>query len=71
MLTELRSFILDMIHVPQMLKTPATRVQPLYDVFRVKEYCPVLTREERLEARRQRVAEAAHGLPKFHVERLT
>jgi hypothetical protein len=60
-----------MIHVPQMLKTPATRVQPLYDVFRVKEYGPVLTREERLEARRRKAAEVAHARPGFHVERLT
>lgn len=62
----------NLIHQARMAGTPAARVQPMYDPFRVQEVGPVLTPEERLEARRQRAQRyVAENVPRFHVERLT
>ncbi len=66
MLERIRFAIVTMRQQWHLLNTPPDP-QPMFDGFRV----PVLTREERLEARRLRAAEAAHTLPKFHVERLS
>jgi hypothetical protein len=64
MLNRIRFALMTMRNQWRLLNTPP---QPLYDGFRT----PVLTREERLEARRRKAAEVAHARPGFHVERLT
>lgn len=65
MLSRLRLALVTARHQWHMATTP---VQPLYDGFRT----PVLTREERLEARRQQAQRyVAQNVRKFHVERLT
>lgn len=64
MLNRIRFALMTMRNQWRLLNTPP---QPLYDGFRT----PVLTREERLEARRRKAAEVAHAKPGFHVERLT
>jgi len=64
MLNRIRFALMTMRNQWRLLNTPP---QPLYDGFRT----PVLTREERLEARRRKAAEVAHAKPGFHVGRLT
>lgn len=66
MLNRIRFALMTIRNQWRLLNTPA-EPQPLYDGFRT----PVLTREERLEARRRKAAEVAHAKPGFHVGRLT
>jgi hypothetical protein len=64
MLNRIRFALMTMRNQWRLLNTPP---QPMFDGFRT----PVLTREERLEARRRKAAEVAHAKPGFHVGRLT
>lgn len=66
MLNRIRFALMTIRNQWRLLNTPA-EPQPMFEGFRT----PVLTREERLEARRRKVAETVHASPRFHVERLT